>query len=308
MSLSLSQLESLLAQRLGSTIEQATTHLEAIRACDIRTAERREQASKEAMEYSQRTVNNKKSRLYCNQCQNSDERLFENFEHEGQITCQVCGTIVMQGQLHDGAWVRKFEGDDGDVGFQGAPPDIRFSQEKNLATGMMAADKARGGGGKTASKELALLQQQVEMDSSNYGDKHSKKTRQGYKDDMKREVFEEMEEAANALQIHEWVVTRAQTLFGQLRDEVDNLRDKPGVAAGCMIFALREATSKDHQGIKRKNDKDEDDSINRFKCPNCGIGFGDKKSWRYHIKECRKESMQASSSQSNNDVKSTKMS
>jgi hypothetical protein len=169
---------------------------------------------------------------------------------------------------------------------------------------MMSADGARRGGGQSASQEMALLMKSVEMNMSNFGDRHSKKTRQGYKDDMKRRIFEEIEEAANALQVHEWVVTRAQTLFGQVRDETENLRDKQGCAAACMIFALREAAKEDHGGRKRAHKQassssssasggaaaaaggGSDRDINPFKCKKCGIGFGDRKSVRYHEKEC----------------------
>ena len=281
------ELESLIARRFRASREQAVSHLDRIRAIDARFRAHCQEVLERAGEQARRS----KDRLRCPRCGNEDEQYFVHYEREGSITCARCGVMVRESEIRDADWVRQFEGDEY-PSFHGPPPDTRFSSEHNLRTGFAQPDRVPGGGSgsgssASATREMSLLQSRVEMDLSNMVSRDHR-TRQGYKEEMKRKYFELLDEAGSALNLHGGTVNRAKTLFAEVRDDTEQLHDAEGVAAGCLVLALREARDTEHGGRKRRPGADADAdavAINRFKCKFCGQGFGDKATRQMHVKE-----------------------
>ena len=322
---SIVQLEEVISRRFGRDRAEAVAKLGDVLACD----ERARQARREAVESAAKEMERTSKKLVCPGCKNMDERFFVTFEHEGQTTCSLCGVVLVESQIRDTEWVRQFEEDAEDKSFHGLPPDSRFSDAANLATGMALGERTS----KHSVREMQLRQGEVEMNLSNMTGSSEHRTRQGYKDKMKREMFELMGEVGAAVQLSNNIIRRAQTLFAQIRDATEQLRDADAHGAACVIAALREGVNAEHSQAElvassststgdaaaaaadasRKRVRLDGgavsptstsgtngsgptpDGINRFACKYCGLGFGEKKSLRWHAKECDKRPPASSS-------------
>ena len=75
-----------------------------------------------------------------------------------------------------------------------------------------------GGAGGQRAARLRQASDTMEMGLSNLGT-DERKTRTGYKDQMKKKAFDLIAHAASNLNLHDSVVGRAQELFANFRDE-----------------------------------------------------------------------------------------
>ena len=98
------------------------------------------------------------SMLFCTHCGNSSEERFDRDDREAQLTCKDCGHISKERQLHDGEWVRNFEGES-NPGFHGPPADLRYGAAYNLTTGMITLPGSKG----KEAKDLAMVQKTVSL-------------------------------------------------------------------------------------------------------------------------------------------------
>ena len=102
--------------------------------------------------------------------------------------------------------------------------------------------KGGGEGAAAAGTQLREAQRYIEMNLSSMiraGDKQERahKTREGYKDKMKQDVFFLMDEHCSALQIANIVRERAKELFAGYRDMLEQLQKKEAVEAACLLAA-----------------------------------------------------------------------
>ena len=96
-----------------------------------------------------------------------------------------------------------------------------------------------GAGGQRASR-LRQASETMEMGLSNLGT-DERKTRTGYKDQMKKKAFDLIAHAASNLNLHDSVVGRAQELFANFRDEREFVQKFDAVVAACVIQAAEES-------------------------------------------------------------------
>jgi hypothetical protein len=212
--------------------------------------------------------------LVCHSCGNDDETEFEKDEKMAQVTCRMCPAVCGERLIHDGEWKRRYEGQV-DPGFHGSLPDFNFSSSYNLRTGAIIA--VPGQANKQQAKELCLTREKVEMNLSNIlnqSAREEKQTRDGYKDKMKEEIFEKMDNVADSTPLHSSIVEKAKTIFANYRTNEEHLTHKFEVAAACFILAFREIL------------KDERISeFKEFKCRYCKLSFTLDRDRRFHQKK-----------------------
>ena len=236
----------------------------------------------------------------------------------GNIVCRTCGTIATLNKIQDAPWKIKFKDDDVDPSFHGPPPDHRYSAAHNLRTKIQTLRAFRtnaGEGGeaqqrRAASQAFSLIsaQNRVELNLSNFGRSTRAKTRQGYKDNMKGIVFEQIEDACSQLRLHSRVHERAKDIYAHYRDNVAALRQTGLIKAVCITLGLRgtldvktlglvERKGTGKNGKKRKrvelNDKNRPDAVRtnqdlyRFPCKYCKQRFNSKRAAKFHMRhEC----------------------
>jgi aspartate carbamoyltransferase regulatory subunit len=290
MSLKPSEIEDIIAMRFGElkdgnkfTVEYLTAFIDKMKEFDV---QKKLQLEKDQEAFLVRQKKTKPSLICKNPtCRNEDETEFEKDERIAQITCKVCGTVASERLIHDGEWKRKFEGEV-NPSFHGPAPDFNFSSSHNLQTGAIEIP----GQGKKQARELSLTQKKVELNLSNMLDpKKEKKTRVGYKDQMKSEVFEVMQEIADSIQLHGSILQRAKTVFAEYRTDVEQLTNKFETAAACLILAFREKL-KDEGETSVVDDAGvpipQDDAILEFKCKYCQFPFSLARDRKFHQKIC----------------------
>ncbi len=261
----------------------------------------------------------------CKSCGNKNQNAFEEDPRHGQVTCKDCGTVVRDHKIHDGEWKRKFEGEV-NPSFHGPAPDPRFSGGHNMRTSIGGgADMMRGNS--QAAKDLRSLrwaQNYVEMNLSNMG-ADKKRTREGYKDQMKREAFTAIDNTVVNLQLHDTVKDRAQAMFASYRDMLEQVQRLQVVEAACLIAAYREmmqqgvdrfvsntrkrgfrvsdhaepytmSERREHNSKRVKRDVDLFKSLHPFACPGCQTAFSSKKDLRMHKRRCSKVPKKATKS------------
>ena len=237
----------------------------------------------------------------------------------GNIVCETCGTIAQSNKILDAPWKLKYKNDDVDPSFHGPAPDHRYSSAHNLRTAIQSIRTFRTGTGDTSDQmqrraahqafSLINAQNRVELNLSNFGMLSRAKTRQGYKDNMKSQVFEEIEDACTVLRLHGSVQDRAKDIYAHYRDNVAAMRQTDLIKAICIVLGLRGTLDSRHSrgltttvkgGKKRKRGEEKkqrdapDDArtntqLYRFPCKFCTERFNAKKAQRYHMKyECDK--------------------
>jgi hypothetical protein len=97
-----------------------------------------------------------------------------------------------------------------------------------------------GGAGGQRAARLRQASDTMEMGLSNLGT-DERKTRTGYKDQMKKKAFDLIAHAASNLNLHDSVVGRAQELFANFRDEREFVQKFDAVVAACTIQAAEES-------------------------------------------------------------------
>jgi len=289
MSLKPKEFEEIIAKRFGEVkdgssfnVSDLETYVQKVNEND---KEKKEKAEKELAEL---LAKRQKPTLVCKnpQCRNDSEIDFEKDEKVAQVTCKRCGTVALERQIHDGEWVRQFEGEV-NPSMHGPPPNHNFSSGHNLQTGMIEAI-----GGKRQAKELAIAQKNVEMNLSNMMDsRKEKRTRVGYKDQMKERMFELMREVGDSIQLHPVVIERAETLFARIRDDTEQLTNKYEVAAACLILAFREKLVEEGEAFttmkaSSNSSKPSAAPVLEFRCKYCNFPFSLKRDKIFHQKTC----------------------
>ncbi len=154
----------------------------------------------------------------CDVCGNRDQTKFLHESKDGDVVClgigdQGCGNVVEEHKLFEGNQFRKFEGEE-DKSHHGPAPNKLYSAAHNMKTSLVPT----GGAGGQRAARLRQASDTMEMGLSNLGT-DERKTRTGYKDQMKKKAFDLIAHAASNLNLHDSVVGRAQELFANFRDE-----------------------------------------------------------------------------------------
>ena len=177
--------------------------------------------------------------IKCNACGNADEKYFVADAKEGTTICagkdgRGCGIVLQEHNCEEGSEFRKFAEEE-DKNHHGPAANHLMSGAFNLQTkiGGSSAPPARGRG-------LQGLMQVVELNLSQYG-KDDKRTREGYKDNMKRKAFAQIGHCAKSLRLHECVVQIASEMFARWRDLKEHVQQYEAVVAACIIFAWRKS-------------------------------------------------------------------
>jgi len=130
---------------------------------------------------------------------------------------------------------RKFEGEE-DKSHHGPAPNKMYSAAHNMKTSIAPM----GAGSNARAARLRAAADQMEMGLSNLGT-DEKRTREGYKDLMKKRAFDLIAHCSSNLTLHESVVNRAQELFANFRDEREYVQKFDAVVCACVIQAAEEA-------------------------------------------------------------------
>ena len=131
-----------------------------------------------------------------------------------------------------------------------------------------------------------------------------KRTREGYKDKMKSEAFQVLDDVGFSLQLHESVIQRAKALFAGYRDMLEQVQSLKLVEAACIIAAYRDMLQKG-QVVHKENSSggasgeskdgsdgnaakkprlDSFEALHPFACKYCERRFNNKKDLRLHVK------------------------
>jgi hypothetical protein len=214
-------------------------------------------------------------------CHNQEEEHMERDERMGQTTCKLCGTVVLERQIVDKEWVRKFEDDETDPSFHGPPPDAKFSSVHNLQTGCAFDPKTR-----KRAYELNRLQAEVELNLSTNQRAHlrskEKITRAGYKDKEKVQAFAVMDEISDAVSLNDSILEKAKALFGRYRDQTEQVFDRDKYIAACMLIAIR-----GHVEIQSTTTSHESGGGGEsYPCKHCDLVFSTKRDKIFHQRTC----------------------
>ena len=211
----------------------------------------------------------------CRNCGNRDQRKFVDDHSSGDVICRACGLVVIQRRVHDGEMYRKFADDKEDRSHHGKPPNPLFSTGFNLRTEIGSGPMGNG------VRDLRKIQDKLEMNLSNMSN-DERKTRVGYKEEMKKRAFDHIDRVGTALGIGSQVRKRARELFSNFRDEKQQVHGLQRTVAMCLIAAHRDLRSKnmvksaqeeqeEHQ--KRKALQAQRAQRQGFECPFCKLAF-----------------------------------
>jgi hypothetical protein len=126
---------------------------------------------------------------------------------------------------------------------------------------------------------------------------------------MKQATFKRIQEVASTLQLHEAVEQRAQMLFTNYRDSLEQVQKLNVVEAACMVAATRELNllgsdalaqkaieaqaSQSASGPRPKRDDKPaartNETLHPFECKACGLRFNQRKALRMHRHSCAKK-------------------
>ena len=197
-----------------------------------------------------------------------------------------CGRILGERSIHIGDWTRSFE-DTGNKSQLGPKSNRLMSSAFNLQTSV-------SGGRGSAARKMTMTMHQVEMNLSQMG-KEERRTREGYKDQMKRKAFDLMGHTSAHLHISEAAVLLAKELFSDYRNVREHLNQFRAVVAACLIHGYR-STANMSSGLHSALPPEAGAPVGpvvpaaiapppkTFPCPNpkCERLFNNKRSLRLH--------------------------
>ncbi|CAI5745730.1 unnamed protein product [Peronospora destructor] len=210
-------------------------------------------------------------------------RRSEQFHH------RLCTTVVQDHIVHEGSAYRKFEGEE-DKSHHGPAPNKLFSAGHNLRT-LISQDGEMAG-------NLRRAAEFVEMNLSQMG-KDERRTRIGYKDQMKQKACRLIDHTMSNLDLHEIVGSRAKKMFAEFRDVREHVHQFDAMVAGCVIAAYME-TSKEmysaQNGIRigqhrqagiaslalPPNKAVDEKKLHPFMCPLCDMKFNARRGMQFH--------------------------
>ncbi|OQR84852.1 hypothetical protein ACHHYP_12638 [Achlya hypogyna] len=233
-------------------------------------------------------------RFVCDACGNSEQNNFITDYARGDTICtgadgRGCGNVVQDHIVHEGSAYRKFEGEE-DKSHHGPAPNKLFSTGHNLRT-MISQDGEQ-------SANLRRAAEFVEMNLSQMG-KDERRTRIGYKDQMKQKACRLIDHTGANLDLHEIVCNRAKKMFAEFRDLREHVHQFEAVVAGCIIDAYlttgKEMYSaqaavkigpKKQAGIAQlqipAHKAVDDKKLHPFSCSKCGLIFNAKRGMQFH--------------------------
>ncbi|CAH0476476.1 unnamed protein product [Peronospora belbahrii] len=233
-------------------------------------------------------------RFRCETCGNTEQNNFITDYARGDTICNGldgngCGTVVQDHIVHEGSAYRKFEGEE-DKSHHGPAPNKLFSTGHNLRT-LISQDGEMAG-------NLRRAAEFVEMNLSQMG-KDERRTRIGYKDQMKQKACRLIDHTMSNLDLHEIVGSRAKKMFAEFRDVREHVHQFDAMVAGCVIAAYME-TSKEmysaQNGIRIGQHKQagmaslplppnkavDEKTLHPFTCTLCEMKFNARRGMQFH--------------------------
>ncbi|DBA04209.1 TPA: hypothetical protein N0F65_004317 [Lagenidium giganteum] len=235
-------------------------------------------------------------RFRCETCGNTEQNNFITDYARGDTICNGmdgngCGTVVQDHIVHEGSAYRKFEGEE-DKSHHGPAPNKLFSSGHNLRT-LISQDGEMAG-------NLRRAAEFVEMNLSQMG-KDERRTRIGYKDQMKQKACRLIDHTISNLDLHEIVGSRAKKMFAEFRDLREHVHQFEAMVAGCVIAAYMETGKEMYsaQNAIRIAGKDkiaggastlplsqnkpvDEKKLHPFTCPLCDMKFNARRGMQFH--------------------------
>ncbi|ETV95467.1 hypothetical protein H310_10945 [Aphanomyces invadans] len=240
---------------------------------------------------------NSAPRFVCDVCGNTEQHNYITDYARGDTVCmgpdgKGCGNVVQDHIVHEGSAYRKFEGEE-DKSHHGPAPNKLFSMGHNLRT-MISQDGEQ-------SANLRRASEFVEMNLSQMG-KDERRTRIGYKDQMKQKACRLIDHTGANLDLHEIVCNRAKKMFAEFRDLREHVHQFEAVVAGCIIDAYMTTGKEMYQaqtsikigkfkqaGIAQltlaPNKAVDEKKLHPFHCKACGLTFNAKRALQFHTCE-----------------------
>ncbi|KAG9412441.1 hypothetical protein AC1031_015355 [Aphanomyces cochlioides] len=240
---------------------------------------------------------NSAPRFVCEVCGNTEQHNYITDYARGDTVCmgpdgKGCGNVVQDHIVHEGSAYRKFEGEE-DKSHHGPAPNKLFSMGHNLRT-MISQDGEQ-------SANLRRASEFVEMNLSQMG-KDERRTRIGYKDQMKQKACRLIDHTGANLDLHEIVCNRAKKMFAEFRDLREHVHQFEAVVAGCIIDAYMTTGKEMYQAqtaIKIGKAKQagiaqlalaphkavDEKKLHPFHCKGCGLTFNAKRALQFHTCE-----------------------
>ncbi|KAL7680970.1 putative transcription factor TFIIB, Zinc finger C2H2-type, Zinc finger C2H2 superfamily [Plasmopara halstedii] len=255
----------------------------------------RQAGKSDADEFSELDAEQKTApRFRCETCGNTEQNNFITDYARGDTICNGldgngCGTVVQDHIVHEGSAYRKFEGEE-DKSHHGPAPNKLFSTGHNLRT-LISQDGEMAG-------NLRRAAEFVEMNLSQMG-KDERRTRIGYKDQMKQKACRLIDHTMSNLDLHEIVGSRAKKMFAEFRDVREHVHQFDAMVAGCVIAAYME-TSKEmysaQNGIRIGHNKQagianlallpnkavDETKLHPFTCFLCNMKFNARRGMQFH--------------------------
>nr|CCA22522.1 conserved hypothetical protein [Albugo laibachii Nc14] len=228
-------------------------------------------------------------RFRCENCGNTEQNNFITDYARGDTICNGpdgigCGTVVQDHIVHEGSAYRKFEGEE-DKSHHGPAPNKLFSTSHNLRT-LISQDGEMAG-------NLRRAAEFVEMNLSQMG-KDERRTRIGYKDQMKQKACRLIDHTVSNLDLHEIVGNRAKKMFAEFRDVREHVHQFEAMVAGCVIAAYtatgREMYSAQHGlcvevdpfGHSVPSKPIDETKLHPFTCTLCDMKFNARRGMQFH--------------------------
>lgn len=249
----------------------------------------------DADEFSELDVDQKTApRFRCETCGNTEQSNFIVDYARGDTICNGmdgsgCGTVVQDHIVHEGSAYRKFEGEE-DKSHHGPAPNKLFSSGHNLRT-LISQDGEMAG-------NLRRAAEFVEMNLSQMG-KDERRTRIGYKDQMKQKACRLIDHTISNLDLHEIVGARAKKMFAEFRDLREHVHQFEAMVAGCVIAAYMDTGKEMYMAQNAiragklktgsnaslpipANKPVDEKKLHPFTCPLCDMKFNARRGMQFH--------------------------
>jgi hypothetical protein len=183
-----------------------------------------------------KTLNVSRITNVCNNCGNSDESKFIDDQRQGDVICTECGAVCVEHAIHDGDWVRSFEGEES-TSQVGPAPDPLLSNRANLRTTFgitLGVSKAK-------MRQMRLMSEAIEMGTSGAAGVSDKRTRVSYMDRQKVKASELLTSACERLDLPRPVLDRARRYFASFRDSRQHVTALNTTIASALLAAVEES-------------------------------------------------------------------
>jgi hypothetical protein len=183
-----------------------------------------------------KTLNVSRITNVCINCGNNDESKFIDDQRQGDVICTECGAVCVEHAIHDGDWVRSFEGEE-TTSQVGPAPDPLLSNRANLRTSFgitLGVSKAK-------MRQIRLMSEAIEMGTSGAAGVSDKRTRVSYMDRQKVKASELLTSACERLDLPRPVLDRAKRYFAAFRDSRQHVTALNTTIASALLAAVEES-------------------------------------------------------------------